>query len=142
MSETDPKKRGFFSRLFGLEAETPPPPAVAPESEAPPAPEPDALIAPDVMMGESAPLPLVSAEPEPSVVPPVEVPAPAAAGKRSWWRRLTEGLSRTSSALTTGISDLFTKRKLDACDAGGSRGHPDPGRSRPCHLGPHRQGGG
>ena len=34
--------------------------------------------------------------------------------KRSWWRRLTEGLSRTSTALTTGITDLFTKRKLDA----------------------------
>lgn len=115
MSETDPKKRGFFSRLFGLEAETPPPsPAVAPDHDAPPAPEPDALIAPDVMMGESAPLPLVPAEPEPSVAPPTEAPAPGAAGKRSWWRRLTEGLSRTSSALTTGISDLFSKRKLDA----------------------------
>ncbi|WP_432704527.1 signal recognition particle-docking protein FtsY [Bosea vaviloviae] len=46
----------------------------------------------------------------PVIVAPVAAPEP----KRSWWRRLTEGLSRTSSALTTGITDLFTKRKLDA----------------------------
>jgi fused signal recognition particle receptor len=117
MSESDPKKRGFFSRLFGLEAEAPSPPepapglapqaevpqVEAPRVEAPPLPEPDALIAPDVMMGENAPLPLVPA-----------VSVPVAPEKRSWWRRLTEGLSRTSSALTTGISDLFSKRKLDA----------------------------
>jgi fused signal recognition particle receptor len=40
------------------------------------------------------------------------VPAPAP--RQSWWTRLSAGLSRTSSALTTGITDLFTKRKLDA----------------------------
>ncbi len=34
--------------------------------------------------------------------------------RRSFWQRLKEGLSRTSSSLTTGITDLFTKRKLDA----------------------------
>jgi fused signal recognition particle receptor len=32
----------------------------------------------------------------------------------SWWRRLKEGLSRSSAGLSTGISDLFTKRRLDA----------------------------
>ena len=32
----------------------------------------------------------------------------------SWWRRLKEGLSRSSVGLSTGISDLFTKRRLDA----------------------------
>jgi fused signal recognition particle receptor len=32
----------------------------------------------------------------------------------SWWQRLTGGLKRTSSALGTAISDLVTKRKLDA----------------------------
>ncbi|MBY6242978.1 signal recognition particle-docking protein FtsY [Methylosinus sp. Sm6] len=41
--------------------------------------------------------------------------APAEAGrKRSWWERLTGGLSRSSQAIVQGISDLFTKRKLDA----------------------------
>jgi fused signal recognition particle receptor len=33
--------------------------------------------------------------------------------KRSWWRRLSEGLKRTSSSLGTAVADLVTKRKLD-----------------------------
>jgi fused signal recognition particle receptor len=33
--------------------------------------------------------------------------------KKSWFQRLKDGLSRSSSKLTTGITDLFTKRKLD-----------------------------
>ncbi|ALK07959.1 signal recognition particle-docking protein FtsY [Blastochloris viridis] len=37
-----------------------------------------------------------------------------AAPKLSWWQRLKGGLARTASALSTGITDLFTKRKLDA----------------------------
>ncbi|MDP2411344.1 MAG: signal recognition particle-docking protein FtsY [Pseudolabrys sp.] len=32
----------------------------------------------------------------------------------SWWKRLSGGLKRTSSALGTAISDLVSKRKLDA----------------------------
>jgi fused signal recognition particle receptor len=42
-------------------------------------------------------------------------PAAAAASepKKKWWQRLKEGLSRTSSRLGTGVTDLFTKRKLD-----------------------------
>ena len=34
--------------------------------------------------------------------------------KRSWWQRLTGGLKRTTSALSGAISDLVTKKKLDA----------------------------
>ena len=34
--------------------------------------------------------------------------------KKSWWRRLTGGLKRTSSAVGGAITDLVTKRKLDA----------------------------
>jgi fused signal recognition particle receptor len=33
--------------------------------------------------------------------------------KQSWWRRLSSGLKRTSSALGTAVADLVTKRKLD-----------------------------
>jgi len=117
MSETEPKKRGFFSKLFGLDqpAETPlpepapapvPEPSVEPAAEIVPAAEPEAPVAPEILLGEDAPLPI--APPEPSTQPEPVQP------KRSWWRRLRDGLSRTSSALTTGISDLFTKRKLDA----------------------------
>ncbi|MCA0420193.1 MAG: signal recognition particle-docking protein FtsY [Proteobacteria bacterium] len=152
MSETEPKKRGFFSRLFGRDEE-PAKPAPVPEAVTEQAIEPIEEPKPDVE--EAAPAATVEAEalvveapvPEPAAppapvkeaAPPVEPepepvavvvtpPAPAAAPepvptqapppqpqpKRSWWRRLTEGLSRTSSALTTGITDLFTKRKLDA----------------------------
>jgi fused signal recognition particle receptor len=34
--------------------------------------------------------------------------------QKSWWRRLTGGLKRSSSALSGAISDLVSKRKLDA----------------------------
>ncbi|RFZ83603.1 signal recognition particle-docking protein FtsY [Shinella sp. WSJ-2] len=43
---------------------------------------------------------------------PVEVVA-APQAKRTWFQRLREGLSRTSSQLTGQITSLFTKRKLD-----------------------------
>ena len=33
--------------------------------------------------------------------------------KQSWWRRLSDGLKRTSSSLSTAVADLVTKRKLD-----------------------------
>ncbi|MGD1035816.1 MAG: signal recognition particle-docking protein FtsY [Roseiarcus sp.] len=39
---------------------------------------------------------------------------PAAPPRRSWLSRLTAGLSRSSSAIGRGVSDIFTKRKLDA----------------------------
>lgn len=124
MSETEPKKRGFFSRLFGLEEtpapspETQAPESAQPDVAVPPEPEPEAPPSPAVLIGEDAPLPLAPAAPE-TPPPVVEIPAPEPVtappeAKKSWWRRLTDGLSRTSSALTTGITDLFTKRKLDA----------------------------
>jgi fused signal recognition particle receptor len=34
--------------------------------------------------------------------------------RQSWWQRLTGGLKRSSSALGTAISDLVSKRRLDA----------------------------
>jgi len=33
--------------------------------------------------------------------------------KQSWWRRLSSGLKRTSSSISTAVADLVTKRKLD-----------------------------
>ncbi|GAC1330779.1 MAG: signal recognition particle-docking protein FtsY [Beijerinckiaceae bacterium] len=41
---------------------------------------------------------------------PITPPQP----KLSWWKRLSSGLSRSSSAIGQGITDIFTKRKLDA----------------------------
>ncbi|MGB3815717.1 MAG: signal recognition particle-docking protein FtsY [Shinella sp.] len=43
----------------------------------------------------------------------LEEAAPAAQPKRTWFQRLRDGLSRTSSQLTGQITSLFTKRKLD-----------------------------
>lgn len=148
MSETEPKKRGFFSRLFGRDEE-PATPAPAPERVTEqavepveePKPEVEEVAPPPVAEAEAPAIEAPAAEPVPPPVPaedvappatpepePVDVvapqpelvvapepaPVPAPQPKRSWWRRLTEGLSRTSSALTTGITELFTKRKLDA----------------------------
>jgi fused signal recognition particle receptor len=36
------------------------------------------------------------------------------APRQSWWSRLRGGLSRTTAAITTAITDLVSKRKLDA----------------------------
>jgi fused signal recognition particle receptor len=46
-------------------------------------------------------------------VPAVDKIAKAEAVKQSWFQRLTSGLGKTSSKLTSGITDLFSKRKLD-----------------------------
>lgn len=95
---SDEKKSGFFKRLFGGGAETPPAPEpeLRDEAPAPADPTPDAGL---------VPAPVDAPEPE----------APAApAPKKIWWKRLTDGLSRSSSQLTSGITDLFTKRRLDA----------------------------
>jgi fused signal recognition particle receptor len=49
-------------------------------------------------------------DPQPQAAP-ASAPAPA---KRSWLSRLTTGLSRSSASIGQGISDIFTKRRLDA----------------------------
>ncbi len=42
--------------------------------------------------------------------PPAPLPAASRAG---WWRRLSQGLSRSSQALAAGLTDIFSKRRLD-----------------------------
>ena len=54
------------------------------------------------------------AEPAAAAPTPVEAAEPEApAEPRSWWRRLKEGLARSSSTISLGIMEVFTKRKLD-----------------------------
>ena len=54
------------------------------------------------------------AEPAPAAPAPAEAAElEAPAEPRSWWRRLKEGLARSSSTISQGIVDVFTKRKLD-----------------------------
>jgi fused signal recognition particle receptor len=64
-----------------------------------------------------APLPAAD-EAELVVEPPfAETPLPLAAApapKQSWLQRLRAGLSRSSTTIARGVTDIFTKRKLDA----------------------------
>jgi fused signal recognition particle receptor len=123
----DPKagakpRPGFFRRLFIGEE----PPAAAPDTatEAPQAeaearaPEatPETPVVPEPLAAAPAailPTPPIPEAPA-ALAPPEPEPQPEpAAPKRSWWNRLREGLARSSSSIGTGISDIFTKRKLD-----------------------------
>ncbi|MBN8533612.1 MAG: signal recognition particle-docking protein FtsY [Rhizobiales bacterium] len=93
------KKPGFFSRLFGA-GKTP---ASASEKPAEPTQEaesPPATHQPEIPEAASP------AAPPPHMVEP--------APKLSWWKRLSQGLSRTASSLGSGITAIFTTRKLDA----------------------------
>lgn len=55
----------------------------------------------------------VPASPEPAPLAPA-MASKTEEPKLSWFQKLKKGLSRSSSALTEGISSIFTKRKLDA----------------------------
>ena len=136
-------KPGFFKRLFGFgddaspsqprpdspiappdppvreEAHWPhalaptPPVAPGPQDITPvPLPQPVARHPDPVMPHEPVPHEPVAAPPAPA--PPPPEPAPEAAPKKSWWGRLKDGLSRSSSQIGQGITDIFTKRKLDS----------------------------
>ena len=125
-------KPGFFGRLFGLgstpapapkdpEPKAPEPQAPEPNTPEPDTPEPqasEAPAAPPDATPEPAPVAEAPAAPEPVPAPvaPAPVPAapPAPAPKTSWWSRLKDGLSRSSSSIGQGITDIFVKRKLDA----------------------------
>ncbi|WP_083896862.1 signal recognition particle-docking protein FtsY [Azospirillum sp. B506] len=131
--ETAPKDEAAKDQPVTLESATPalepepaPELAPAPPSIEPPAPVPQtpatpvtppAVVAPVEPPPSPAPLPPA---PEPEPVPELPPsPAPAAVAeeapptKRGWFAKLKEGLSKSSSKLTDGITSIFTKRKLD-----------------------------
>ncbi len=122
MSDTA-KKRGLFGRLFG-KAEAPEP--VAPvdepaierpeEARAEEKPAADAIAEPaeaSVVVADTVEIadPAVTAEPVAIVPAPAEVEKTAE--KKGWFGRLKDGLAKTSSKLSDGITGLFTKKKLD-----------------------------
>ncbi|MBP2150185.1 signal recognition particle-docking protein FtsY [Xanthobacter flavus] len=86
-----------------------PPVAFAPEPNTDPepvetaAPEPAPVVVPEAPAPELPPPP-----PEPVAVAPVPEP------RKGFWSRLASGLARTASSLGQGITDLVSKRKLDA----------------------------
>ena len=86
MADEMKPKPGLLGRLFG-------------RSAAPPG------------MPPMPPVALVLAETEP---PPLPEPPPQPEPEKSWWQRLSTGMSRSSASIGQGIVDVFTKRKLDA----------------------------
>jgi fused signal recognition particle receptor len=121
----DENKPTMFGRLFGRWAEHKPEEPTeqpAPEEHISEEPTRAPELQPEPPASQSEP-PEVPPASEPEMPSPLEqdsfpvTPAesPARASERkSWWQRLTAGLKRTSSTIGTGITDLFTKRKLDA----------------------------
>ncbi|WP_333794082.1 signal recognition particle-docking protein FtsY [Hyphomicrobium sp.] len=109
MSNTDKKRKGFFSRMFGAgEASPEPSPAAPPPSDAPVTPPEEPEIE-----AVDAPAPPPAPEPEtpaPETAAPDATPAPV---RKSWFERLKSGLAKTSSRLTEGITGLVAKKKLD-----------------------------
>ena len=70
----------------------------------------------DVPVTAAAPIEAIR---DPESIVEIGMPArsqdePPGGAKSSWWSRLREGLSWSSSSIGTGIGDIFTKRKLDA----------------------------
>lgn len=129
------KVSGFFKRLFGTEPapgpgspetrpETPVEPLPITPDAVPPTPEPETETpAPEEDLPPPGP-----PETTPDYVEEIEeraaeiadsqpiIPAPATAEapRQSWFSRLTTGLRRSSDNLTSSITSVFTKRKLDA----------------------------
>ncbi|HEY0836671.1 MAG TPA: signal recognition particle-docking protein FtsY [Azospirillum sp.] len=109
--------------------ETPAEEQAAEPSVPEPAPEIPEVVAEAQPAQELPPPPAVETPPPPPVAPVPEAPAVAAflpehhpatepptaeePPKKGWLARLKEGLSKSSSKLTDGITGIFTKRKLD-----------------------------
>ena len=131
MADTDPDKPTLFSRLFGRKAETSDDPAAAtPEGRpdyaaaagditpAMPSNADASAGAPPALPAELAGAdlqPVAGTAPEDRGAAPAGTSASASpASSAGWWRRLSEGMRRTSSSLSESVTSLFTKRKLDA----------------------------
>jgi fused signal recognition particle receptor len=110
-------KPGFLRRWFGggPAPEAQPAPETVPAAEA--APQPDA---PSAALSEA---PVPPSAPETPVAPEIPEPSEAiesspleavpAAAKTTWFQRLRTGLARSSTHIGQGVTDIFTKRKLD-----------------------------
>ncbi|WP_024277252.1 signal recognition particle-docking protein FtsY [Xanthobacter sp. 126] len=98
-------------------------PALEPaEPEPTVAPAPLVAVEPEPV-AEAESEPVTATEPEPVEAPAPELPTPssepvaatpAPEPRKGFWSRLASGLARTASSLGQGITDLVSKRKLDA----------------------------
>ena len=108
------------------EPKKPEAPKPAPKKPEPKKPEPEKIVAKPTPVEVAAPPPpppppppVVEKQPEPAAPPPVvqhPVPAPESEStpRKGWLSRLTQGLSKSSKSITTSITSIFSKRKLDA----------------------------
>ncbi len=122
------EKPGFLGRLFGRkdrrgEAEIAPEPASAgsavdPEPASAGSSVEETALPPSAAVGEAVVDALAAGSAAEFTLPAPAAPeatVPTVADPpRSWWARLRQGLARSSSSLGTGITDIFTKRRLDA----------------------------
>jgi fused signal recognition particle receptor len=90
-------KQSFFDRLFRPGAD----PAAASPDDLEQLPTESVVVPPPSVPVEAVP----EAPPQPE--------SPSAKTSASWWNRLRSGLARSSQSLTAGVTDLFTKEKLD-----------------------------
>ncbi len=117
---TDENKPGVFSRLFGRSKAQPAPdpvpaapPEAKPETGQQPAPEViDQIHATDAVQPVDGTRDDAVSE-QPASEPHVEPTSPPDTGG-GWFQRLKSGLSKTSTQLTSGITSIFTQRKLEA----------------------------
>jgi fused signal recognition particle receptor len=105
----EPKK----SEVKKFEPVKPEPKKIVP----PPPPVPQKkieVVVPTPTIEIAVPPPVVEETPVPvPVIIPV-APEPEPVQSRGWLSRLTQGLSKSSKSITTSITSIFTKRKLDA----------------------------
>jgi fused signal recognition particle receptor len=118
VSGPEAKKPGLMGRLFGRPLAAPDTPAEDQSPANAPSPQP-AAAQPHSVASAALPSDERTAPGDNAATPvPADVPAeaqaePPAAAKKGWFKRLSDGLTKTSTRLTTGITGLFTKRKLD-----------------------------
>ncbi|MGE5546729.1 MAG: signal recognition particle-docking protein FtsY [Solirubrobacterales bacterium] len=112
-------KTGFFGRLWGRKDDTPTPPEPSvPGTEHVTGTEPDTSRDEAPVALESDAIAADAAEAETLAVTEelaeqADKAQTEAVGGQSWFARMKAGLSKSSSKLTQGLADLFTKRKLD-----------------------------
>lgn len=96
-----------------IEAKKPEPKKTAPPP--PPVPQKEVEVeipVPTIDVAASPPVVEEIPAPTPVIVPVVPEPVPVQA--TGWLSRLTQGLSKSSKSITSSITSIFTKRKLDA----------------------------
>jgi fused signal recognition particle receptor len=106
----------FFRKLFIRERAAPQPPLEEAPGEALDSGVPQSAAAPAFEPPAAA-----SSATEPATIPPpvhrqdhAADPSGGAASRRRWFERLKQGMAKSSRSLTSGITDIFTKRRLDA----------------------------